>query len=385
MLTTSLRRLRLCSPALASLLLAAACGGPGGGGDGVDAGLATGCSTTGCPAGERCSAATDACIPDGTCAGNADCAAGMNCDLATHTCAGCGSQELPIEAVPPHVLLVLDRSCSMRQVPAGVTTTDTKWMSAVAAIGALTSTFADDVRWGLAMFPDSEGEHCAQAAPAVPIGPDTAPLIGDLLTSALATTDVNYPDFPCVTNIDTGMTQADALLSPLTGPEREYAMLITDGAQSANCDLGGGDLGSERVVAEMHARGIDTFVVGFGGSVDKVQLNKLAVAGGQARPGVTQYFDAATAAELQVALDAIARSVVSCSLRIDPAPADLGQTFVFFEDTEQVPRDPSHAAGWDYDPATMQLTLYGAYCDRLQDRTVADIDVVFGCPQPIVD
>ena len=57
---------------------------------------------------------------------------------------------------------------------------------------------------------------------------------------------------------------------------------------------------------------------------------------------------------------------------------------VFFENTEPVPRDPTHTNGWDYDPATMRLTLYGSYCGRIQDRSVDDVDVVFGCPDPTV-
>lgn len=53
---------------------------------------------------------------------------------------------------------------------------------------------------------------------------------------------------------------------------------------------------------------------------------------------------------------------------------------MFYENTELVPRDTTHAAGWDYDPATMTLTMYGSYCDRLKTKVVDDVDVVFGCP-----
>jgi hypothetical protein len=30
----------------------------------------------------------------------------------------------------------------------------------------------------------------------------------------------------------------------------------------------------------------------------------------------------------------------------------------------------------------MKVTVYGSYCDRLQNHTVDDVDVVFGCPVP---
>lgn len=67
-----------------------------------------------------------------------------------------------------------------------------------------------------------------------------------------------------------------------------------------------------------------------------------------------------------------------------PAPDDLDHTYVFYDKTELVPRDPAHVAGWDYDPATTKLRFYGTFCSRLQARSVTDLDVVFGCPAPPV-
>jgi hypothetical protein len=81
---------------------------------------------------------------------------------------------------------------------------------------------------------------------------------------------------------------------------------------------------------------------------------------------------------------AITGAVASCEYVVDPAPPDLALTYVYFEATELVPRDTAHAEGWDYDPATLKLTLYGTACARIQDRTVDDVDVVFGCPVPPV-
>jgi hypothetical protein len=41
--------------------------------------------------------------------------------------------------------------------------------------------------------------------------------------------------------------------------------------------------------------------------------------------------------------------------------------------------------GWDYDPATNQVTFYGDECQQLKDGTVTDVDVVFGCNEPTPD
>jgi len=206
--------------------------------------------------------------------------------------------------------------------------------------------------------------------------------IKQLLTAALETNDPLYPDFPCATNIDTGIAQAAS--DPALGdPMREsYLMLVTDGAQSSDCTAGGADAGSEMAVQQLFAHGIKTFVVGFGGAVDEIQLDKLAVAGGAAQMGATKYFRADTAGDLAIAFQSIADQVVGCSYLVDPPPEDLAQMYVWFEGTELVPRDPSHMAGWDYDLASQRITLDGMYCMRLKTHAVTKLDVIFGCPSP---
>jgi hypothetical protein len=71
-----------------------------------------------------------------------------------------------------------------------------------------------------------------------------------------------------------------------------------------------------------------------------------------------------------------------CSYHLD-APPDLDQTHVWIDRTDAVPRDASHVSGWDYDAASSQLTLYGAYCDELATGA-STIDVTFGCALPPV-
>ena len=312
------------------------------------------------------------------CETDADCGAGMKCTAEKICVGGCGAEALDLTYVPPNLIVVLDRSCSMNQKPTGAT--QTKWASAVGALGTILQAHQTDIDWGLTLFPDTTGATCAQDANAVPIGPNNAMTIKTLLTNALATTDPLFPDGPCVTNIDTGL-QAAALDPALSvAGKSSYVMLVTDGAQSS-CTVGGGDAGSEAAIADLYTkRGIKTFVVGFGGGVDAAQLNEFATLGGAPLAGATKYYQADTAAQLQQAFQSISELVVSCEYVVDPAPPDLGQTYVYFEDTELVPRDPTHVAGWDYDPATMKLTLYGSYCDRLENRSVDDVDVIYGCP-----
>jgi hypothetical protein len=293
--------------------------------------------------------------------------------------ATCGGESLDLTYVPPSFLIVLDRSCSMDKIPAGAT--QTKWESAVAALKGLLNNYPTEIDWGLTLFPDRTGDTCGQDAIPIPVAASNATAIKQLLNQALQAGNQYFPSNPCTTNIDTALQQAATDPAIANTAKTRYVMLVTDGAQSA-CNLGGGDAGSEAAVASLHANGVKTFVVGFGGGVDAVQLDKLAVAGGAPLAGATKYYKADTAGQLQQAFQAIAGNVVSCEYTIDPAPEDIDQTWVWFQNTQQVPRDVTHTDGWDYDPATMKLRFYGSYCNQLETMAVTDVDVIFGCPLP---
>jgi hypothetical protein len=333
-----------------------------------------------CDVGQYCSTAGE-CVDDGRCLVDQDCGDGQKCNASEQICVGgCGLQPVNLAYVAPNLLVVLDRSCSMRVELEGTMTS--KWEAAVSALDHVTTDFADDIRWGLTLFPDTTNDRCTQDAIPIPVADNNASAIKTLLTNALSVADPLYPDGPCVTNIDTGIKQArtdPALRDPTRS---SFLMLVSDGVQSPTCAAGGGDEGTEAAIAALYKnRAIKTFVVGFGSAVDAPQLNSFAVAGGTALSGATKYYRADTAAQLDQAFQSITSSLVSCSYLLDSAPSDPGLLYVFFNDTEEVPRDPSHQMGWDYDPGTMQITLYGSHCSRLKTREVTDIDVAFGCVQ----
>jgi hypothetical protein len=214
---------------------------------GAAAGLPTGCPAA-CDEGDYCSQA-GICIAIGTCADPADCDDGLTCDEAG-ACVpggGCGGLEATIEAVPPNLLVVLDRSCSMTSVVSGGMD---KWQIAVAALNGMTTAYEGQIRFGLTLFPDTVTPSCEQDVIPFPVGPGNEPGMQALLTAALSGSDPLYPDGPCVTNIDTGMLQASG--DPgLADPERaSYVLLLTDGKQSSGCAAAGGDAGTTTIIAE---------------------------------------------------------------------------------------------------------------------------------------
>jgi len=348
-----------------------------------DTTIIMGCSPA-CVSPQICSV-TNVCIDAGTCAADGDCQGGMKCDAATKACVpggGCFAQEVKVEAIPPNMLIVLDRSCSMKSLVG----TTPKWTIAVGAIDKLLTSYNAKIRFGLTLFPDIEGGECGQGAIPIPVAAGNEVKIDDLLTKSLDKADPYYPDGPCVTNIDTAMKQA-ATETALDDPERDsFVLLATDGKQ-AGCSAAGGDTGTTKIIKDLFdLRGVPTFVIGFGDGVDPAQLNIFAEAGGvPTNDPVNKFYLAEDQASLEAAMQTIASKTLSCVMNLDEPPPDANKIFVFFDNTTEVPQDPTHKEGWDYDAAANQVTFYGTACSDLKDGKISDVDVVFNCKQATPD
>jgi len=349
----------------------------------------------------------DGALPDGgstivqtACTDDNDCGDGGVCNLATKTC-GCGGVAVNAEVVPPNLLIMLDRSCSMDNSPGGGVS-KTKWEIAQAAILALTNQYNGKIRFGLELFPDISGDSCTQAVPiAVPVGAGQESTINDLLFAALVNKGVGnnfFPNGPCITNINYAVATSVGQLADST--RKNFGILLTDGAQSGCSipDAGDSDTYTKTIIANQHAAGIDTFVIGFGGGVDVGALNSFALAGGQqnpaapaeagANPTPPYYYNAANESELTAALSSIAKKTLSCSLKLASAPpgGDANLINVFY-DKKPTPVPAMSEAGthWMYDPMTTSVTFVGADCEALKSGTIGDIAVAFGCPDsPVV-
>jgi hypothetical protein len=388
--------------ALVAVSLAGACGGGAGtGGTGGSGGSSTthttGSSTTGSGAGggvigDGCTPACVApqhcgeskvCLDPGTCAVDGDCSGGLVCDAPTHACVpggGCASQAVMVKPVPPNLLVVLDRSCSMTEV---VTGTQTKWMIAVGALSKLTTDYNARIRFGLTLFPDTVTPNCGQGAIPIPVGDANESAIQALLTASLAKADPYFPDGPCVTNIDTAVLQGAAEPALAATDRGSYLLLVTDGKQSG-CSLGGGDAGTLAAITDLQTNKlVSTFVVGFGSGVDVAQMNAFADAGGvPSGDPTTHFYKAEDQASLDTALAVIAAKTLSCTYALATVPPDPAKIYVFFDkDPAGVPRDPSHVGGWDYDATHNQVTFYGASCAELKSGQVTDLDIVLDCNQ----
>jgi hypothetical protein len=308
------------------------------------------------------------CVPNetgGECVGTENCLEGETCNDGH---CGCDGVAFQAEPVIPNLLIVLDRSDSMDQSGGG----DSRWNIARAALDQILADHGDNVRFGLDMF--ASDNSCAAGHINVDVGVGTAGAISSAYMG---------------TNAQSG-TPIRATMNALKNygglkdnQHPNYVLLITDGEESCS---GWFDPPPSAPVQQLRNQtpSVKTFVVGFATSADSEQLNDMAVAGGTALPGPTKYHRANNATELSDALSAILGTVLSCSYTLDQVPEDLAELYVY-QDDSPISQDTTHANGWDYDPATGELTFYGAACDALEGGDVTDLAIVYGCPNPDVE
>ncbi len=216
---------------------------------------------------------------------------------------------------PPDMLIVLDRSDSMGASPG--TGSDggalpSKWTLAVQAVDAITAAPTDtQLRYGLEVLPKASG-LCGTGEPLVPIDLGQ----GATIASTLAKTPLVYG-----TPIGGALQLAETTLgaAKVTGRD-QFVILVTDGAETCSTN------GPVPVVQALAAAGVKTYVVGFGGAVDKALLDDMACAGmtatgfstnckktsaGYVSNGTTNtlYFSALDGTSLKKALATIAGSV----------------------------------------------------------------------------
>lgn len=347
----------------------------------------TTCSTDDdCPAGQHCGATSGVCLPPDACLLPGDCDGGFECiDGMCNIGGGCGGFQFQLDAVPPNVMILLDRSGSMDGDVPG--TSDNRWEVAVSVVESVTTTFDATVRFGLATYSSCTSPGCSAGSIVVPVLPNNAANVQNFLATTAGVGSGNGqavgPDGLIRYLCDSGNpeTSTGVSLQALVGeaslqdPERRNAvLLITDGGESSDCTS---DVDGPGGAAALFGQSIPvlTFAVGFGDAVSD-QLEAIAVAG-----GTEHGLLANDPTSLQMALEGALQTVASCTFTLDQVPEDPSQIYVFFDlDPAGVPNDG--VDGWTYDPLTNSVTFHGSSCEAIKGGTVVDVDIVYGCNMP---
>ena len=217
------------------------------------------------------------------------------------------------ECAPPKLMLIVDQSSSMETGSIGG---QTKWSIAVDAIDQVAKQFEAAIDLGLMVFPDPY--QCAPGTVHIGPGPmNHAAIMSDLASAPPA--QGNWTPM--------SQTLAAAALEPSLQPGSgaRYAVLLTDGWQWCFPYDPSTRFDPVSAAANLEALGVRTFVVGFGGDVDALVLNQVAVAAKTARagcdpsgstPGAANpcYYQADDPAGLYAALASIAGEVSGTEL-----------------------------------------------------------------------
>ncbi len=294
--------------------------------------------------------------------------------------------EVAIEAgsVPPNLLLVVDKSGSMRDDTCQVGC-DTKLVETKTALTYLLEEGRDEIRFGWMQYPSDSS--CGPGDVDVPCGDNTVDTILSRVNSLSANGGTPTGESLQAANAYSGMHDES---------RANFVLLLTDGVPtcpnadghippySTEAQMEADALLALQAVQALQAGGIDTFVIGIGEDLNNTNpqlLTDMAVAGGRARAGADAYYKANSLSELEAALQDIGGMVIGCNLSLAVVPEEPNFLWVYF-DGESVPRDRNHINGFDYDAARNQINFYGPACDQLRSGQVEKVDIKMGCAPP---
>lgn len=290
----------------------------------------------------------------------------------------CGVQAFKRERKPTEVILVLDRSASMKEKPDGSTVG--KWdMVKPAITGAITATNAA-LSWGLKLYPEGDGAGSCNAVSIVPL--IHVPVAANNAMTVVSAINATTPEGDGTPTGDAIKFATDHLKSR-ANDNNKFILLATDGDPSCPSGDSAITYAVTNITAALTA-GFPTFVVGVDMKSSVDRLNRMATAGGRPRPitaaNPAAFYPASTQAELTAALQTITGSVASCVFELNPPPPVPDNIAVDFNG-QRAARDPARMNGWEYtSPAHTSLEVFGAFCETIKKEPTNQVDIKYGCP-----
>ncbi len=322
-------------------------------------------------------------------------------DAARLDDASCGGASFGVTGSAPDLVILFDRSCSMKRrwdalgavspatasnFTSGPDDPNGRWFVAREAVRTLVARHPRDIAWGLMVFP-SVLQGCGDM-PTLSVLPEigSGPTVMARLTDARI---VPYTLCPTLTMSGPQPQETPTLealralssLPELRRRDRERAVLIvSDGA--ATCGATADSLRAETM--NLRALGVRTAVIGFslGGELATAipMLNAIATAGGLGRAGGgNAFYEANSPAELSAALSTLVAATLPCTFRLSGAPPEGAMLRVTLDERAV---DPDPVNGFSYDPGSQSVTLNGAACERVRRREATRIGVGYGCRPP---
>lgn len=294
--------------------------------------------------------------------------------------ANCGLLQFQPTARSADIMMVLDRSGSMKDVPDGAPSgsTTTKWQIVVPAMQQIVTATQSSISWALKTFPEAASDSMSDCAGALTSTPDVP--MGTANGAAMnAAITVTTPDGNGTPTGD-AIKAATAYLKTAADSNPKYLLLATDGEPTC----GGNAAAATTAVSNLAAAGIPVYVIGIAteGMADAA-LSSMAMAGGRPRSASPPYYPVQTAADLSATLSAIGGQIASCSFSVRPPdpPADPNNVAVKANGS-RVPK--SDTDGWRYGPDMTSIELTGTWCDQIQSGAITDLEASFACAEAVI-
>jgi hypothetical protein len=353
----------------------------------------------------------------------------------------CGATTAEADVKLVNVLLVIDKSGSMADVPAGFATD--KWTAMKTAISAALDPVKGAISFGLELFPFDTTARipilgCGAACCAMPTGAAAINIPIESGTAAFPKIlgAVASQDPGGATPMAAALKEVLAYFTTGAGSKLQggkYVVLATDGAPNCNAgatctaatctvniDAAGkagappcvaantnccanpqygsavqclDDSATASQIAALKIAGVTTYVIGIPGSESySTVLDSFAVAGGQPASATSPKYFAVSAsggtAALTDAFKAITTKLVTaCDLKLksdppDPTLLNVRIDGAFVPKAEGDAGADGGANGWRLDQSTSPPTviLVGATCDNIKANGAKNVQVLFGCP-----
>lgn len=320
----------------------------------------------------------------------------------------CQVQMATLKPVIPNVMLVLDKSGSMKTQwdhdANANTPTISRWNSLYQVVQTVTTKFNDTVNFGANLFPNKAAQEVYSANAClvnanveIKVKPKNSAAI--LAGIPPADTNTIFGGTPAWA----GLTSALNHLKSLPADVPRAILLVTDGA--ANCGMGlappplfeqydemvhtivGNAFTNDQIPT--YVIGINTLNVQSSGAQDGspnginpfTKLNELAVQGGHPKDDPSEkFYNADNQIELAAALDAVIADALSCVIPLSEEPAKPEFTQVKINGVKVPKVDSCADNGWVYvnpDGPYDAIELCGTACGTL--KMIGKADVNFFC------
>lgn len=330
--------------------------------------------------------------------------------------AACASATYTGKKIPASLLILLDRSASMRD--------GSKWSSAVSALKSALSKSDDELPVGLLYFPEGKfklnpfcitspttagcpaqladnGCKDIKTTPDVPV--DVLKTTRSIIESSLSATSPDGDTTPT----RWALKNSWAYMQKLAAKSDRYVVLVTDGEPTTYTPAGFGlpEMGleckdqatieSETLAASTGTPAVKTFVIGAPGSEKAApHLSRIAVNGKTRRtptcdPGKGechyQIGSSSFETDLAKALEEITGKIATCIFEVptgtDVDPNRVNVSVESSGKTTDAYRDSSHADGWDYtDDTKTRVEVFGPLCDEIKaNPSTVSVKILLGC------